>query len=134
MLSFSVEDVSKTTAVAINVFATAQAALPSFRDPVHKHNPKAFIVTGNIAPFEHNNFPTLFWSVGVQKTIIARLISNASKDYADSGIKFYFPSLVSEDGGIPNYFEEFKKSGQVHANVYWDLINNRGGHEDWDFR
>lgn len=125
---------SKATGVAINIFATAQAALPSFRNPIHKDHPKAFIVTGNVFPFDHD-IPTIYWTVGVQKSLIARVIGNASKDYAESGIKFYFPSLVSEKGRIPDYFEEFKKSGPVHAKVYWDLINNNPGtHEDWDFR
>jgi hypothetical protein len=133
VLSLSVDDVGKTTAVAVNIFATAQAALSSFRNPVHKDHPKAFIVTGNILPFERD-IPTVYWTIGVQKSIIARVIGNASKDYAESGFKFYFPSLVSKEGGLPNFSEEFRKSGPVHAKVYWDLINKPGSHEDWDFR
>jgi len=132
VLSLSVDDVSKTVAVAVNVFATAQAALSSFRNPIHKDHPKAFIVTGNILPFEHD-IPTAYWSIGVQKSLIARVISNASNDYAESGIKFYFPSLVSKEGGLPDYLEEFRKSGPLHAKVYWDLIN-KPTHENWDFR
>jgi NAD(P)-dependent dehydrogenase (short-subunit alcohol dehydrogenase family) len=130
VLSLSVDDVSKAAGVAVNIFATAQAALASFRDPVHKDHPKAFIVTGNILPFGHD-IPTVYWTLGLQKSLIARVIGNASKDYAESGIKFYFPSLVSKEGGFPDYLEEFQKSGPVHAKVYWDLINT---HEDWDFR
>jgi hypothetical protein len=133
VLSLSVDDVSKATGIAVNVFATAQAALPSFRNPVHKEHPKAFIVTGNILPFEHV-IPTVYWSLGIQKTLVARIIGSASKDYAKSGIKFYYPSLVSKEGGFPDYLEEFRKSGPVHAKVFWDLINNPGKHEDWDFR
>jgi len=132
ILSLSVDDVSKAAGVAINIFAAAQAALSSFRNPVHRNHPKAFIVTGNVFPFDHD-IPTAYWTVGVQKTLIARVIGNASKDYAESGIKFYFPSLVSKEGRIPDYLEEFSKSGSVHAKVYWDLINNPET-QDWDFR
>lgn len=132
MLSFSADDVSKNVAVAINLFATAKAALPSFRDPVHSAHPKAFIVTGNLFPF-HHDIPTVYWSIGVQKTLIARVVGNAATDYAPSGIKFYFASLVSDDGKFPEYAGEFRKSAEVHANVYWDLINAPAD-GDWDFR
>ena len=98
MLSLSADDVSRVAGVAINIFATAQAALSSFRDPVHKDHPKAFIVTGNVFPFEQV-IPTAYWSLGVQKSLVARLIGNASKDYEESGIKFYFPSLVDLTDG-----------------------------------
>ena len=133
MLSFSVDDVSKNLAIAVNLFATAKAALPSFQDPAHSAHPKAFIVTGNLFPFQHD-IPTVYWSIGVQKTVIARVVGNAAADYAASGIKFYYASLVSDDGKFPEYAEKFRKSGAVHAKVYWDLVNSAPADGDWDFR
>ena len=133
ILSLSVEDAYKQTAVGINVFAAGQAAITHFRDPVHKNHPKAFIVTGNLLPFSQVA-PVNFFTLGIQKTIAARFIANAANAYyAADGVKYYFASLVSKEGGFVDYQSEFAKSGSTHAEVYWGLINGEE-QEDWDYR
>ena len=70
ILSLPVEDLLKATNIGVNAFAAAQAALPGFRDPIHKGHPKTFIVTGNVLPFL-DVVPASYWALGVQKTIIS---------------------------------------------------------------
>lgn len=132
ILSLTVEEVYRQTAVGINVIAAAQAAVAHFRDPIHKNHPKAFIVTGNPLPFSQAA-PAQYFTLGLQKTIAARLIANATDAYYPAdGIKFYFASLFSKEGGYISE-EEFLKSGPTHAKVYWGLINDeKQGH--WDYR
>ena len=132
ILSLPVEDLSKATNIGVNAFAAAQAALPGFRDPIHKGHPKTFIVTGNVLPFL-DVVPASYWALGVQKTIISRLIANASQAYEAEGFQFYFASMVSTEGGLPDIAEEFRASGPTHGKVYWELINNEK-QEDWDCR
>jgi len=94
ILSLSVEDLSTATNLGINAFAAAQAALPGFRDPIHKSHPKTFIATGNVLPFL-DVVPASYWALGVQKAIISRLIANASQAYGAEGFQFYFASMIS---------------------------------------
>jgi len=127
-----VEDLSKVTNIGVNAFAAAQAALSGFRDPIHKDHPKTFIATGNLLPFSYVNPPS-HWALGIQKAIMSRFIANASQAFEAEGFQFYFPSLVSKDGGFPDYTEEFLKSGPTHGKVYLELINNKK-QEEWDYR
>jgi NAD(P)-dependent dehydrogenase (short-subunit alcohol dehydrogenase family) len=66
ILSLSVEEVYRQTAVGINVIAAAQAAITHFRDPIHQNHPKAFIVTGNPLPFSQA-IPAQYFTLGLQR-------------------------------------------------------------------
>lgn len=126
------EDLSKATNIGVNAFAAAQAALPGFRDPIHKDHPKTFIITGNLLPFSYVSPPS-YWALGIQKAVMSRFIATASQAFEAEGFQFYFPSLVSKDGGFPDYAGEFLKSGPTHGKVYLELINNKK-QEEWDHR
>ena len=45
--------------------------------------------------------------------------------------RFSFASLVSPSGKIPR--EDFQKSGDTHAQVYWELTDS-GTQGNWDHR
>ena len=64
---------------------------------------------------------------------MSRFIATASQAFEAEGFQFYFPSLVSKDGGFPDYAGEFLKSGPTHGKVYLELINNKK-QEEWDHR
>jgi hypothetical protein len=126
------------------VFAAAQQAIAGFRSGVHKDAPKAFIVTGNLLPFIAA-LPS-YTSLDIQKVVSARLVETFATAYKNDiryvssflamclvlnrNHRFYFASLVSPSGEIP---EDFPKSGDTHAQVYWDLING-GTQGNWDHR
>lgn len=130
LFSLSPEEYFKSTKIGLNVFTAAKAAVERFRDPIHKDHPKAFIYTGNLLPFNQVVSPSYF-TLGVQKTLALRLIATSSNTYEAEGFKFYYAHLVSKTGGIPNYKEEFLKSGKTHADVYWSLINEK---KEYDYR
>ncbi|KAF9534371.1 hypothetical protein CPB83DRAFT_879583 [Crepidotus variabilis] len=131
-LSIPLDDYFKQSAVGLNAYTAAQAALPGFRDPVHKNHPKAFIVTGNILVYNWVSSALHWHTLGIQKTLEARLIATSAGAYEEEGIKFYYAFLVGRDGGIPDYDEEFLKSGPIHADVYWKLIDGEKKH--WEQR
>ena len=147
ILSLSSEAYYESAAIGLGVFTSAKQAVDSFKDEVHRDHPKAFIATGNILPF--NQFsPSQYHTLGVQKALATRLIATAARSYNEDDIKyvlppqtrtvdhftytrFYFATLVSHKGGIPEP-GEFEKSAQTHAEVYWDLINKEV--TNWDYR
>ncbi|KAF8904730.1 hypothetical protein CPB84DRAFT_653979 [Gymnopilus junonius] len=96
----------------------------SFKKDVHRDHPRAFIVNGNILPFAQYTPPKGF-TLGVQKALEVRFIATASKSYDAENFHFYFPSLVTNDGGLVADYSMFLQSGQAHAKVYWDLINDK---------
>ena len=51
---------------------------------------------------------------------------------ADFATRFYFATLVSKEGGIPEP-DVFASSATTHAQLHWNLINNVK-QEDWDHR
>jgi NAD(P)-dependent dehydrogenase (short-subunit alcohol dehydrogenase family) len=126
-LSLPLESLQSSTAVGLGVFAAAQQAIAGFRSGVHKDAPKAFIVTGNLLPFIAA-LPS-YTSLDIQKVVSARLVETFATAYKND-IRFYFASLVSPSGEIP---EDFPKSADTHAQVYWDLING-GTQGNWDHR
>ncbi|KAF9546449.1 NAD(P)-binding protein [Agrocybe pediades] len=127
ILSIPVESYEQEAAIGINTFTAAQKALESFRSEVHRHNPKTFIVTGNILPFSHHTIPK-WYTLGIQKALESRLVATAANTYQAENIQFYFATLVSKDGGIPG---DFYESGPAHAEAYWRLINHEK-QEDWN--
>ncbi|KDR74017.1 hypothetical protein GALMADRAFT_124208 [Galerina marginata CBS 339.88] len=128
-LSLTREAFEESAAIAFGVLTAAQKALVSFRQDVHRNDPKAFIVTGNVLPFDQYS-PPKFYTLGAQKALESRLVATAAKAYEPENIQFYFATMVSESGGIPP-MDVFRKSGETHAKVYWDLINNKK-QEDWN--
>ncbi|KAF9534370.1 hypothetical protein CPB83DRAFT_879582 [Crepidotus variabilis] len=131
-LSIPLDDYFKQSTVGLNAYTAAQAALPNFRDPIHKNHPKAFIVTGNILAFNWVSSSLVYHTLGIQKVVEARLVATSAEVYEQEGFKFYYAHLVGKDGGIPDYKEEFTKSGKTHADVYWKLINEEK--KPWDQR
>ena len=131
LLSLPAEVYYNSAAIGLGAFTAAQAALKGFRDEAHRDHPKAFIVTGNVLPYTQKAAPSYF-TLGVQKALETRLIATASENYEPEGIRFYFASLLTKEGASPGY-EIFRKSGKIHSEVYWDLINSKKqGH--WDQR
>lgn len=128
-LSLPLESFESSTAVGLGVFAAAQQAITGFRSGVHKHSPKAFIVTGNLLPFI-SALPS-YTSLDVQKVVAARLVETFAAAYKDDSIRFYFASFVSPSGEIS--LEDFPKSAETHARVYWELINSEI-QGNWDHR
>ncbi|TFK37577.1 hypothetical protein BDQ12DRAFT_146112 [Crucibulum laeve] len=128
-LSLPADGFESSATIGLNVFYAAQEALTGFRSL--KSGPKAFIVTGNLLPFIPATNP-LYFGLGTQKTISAKLVENFAHAYKAEGIQFYFASLVASDGGIPP-FPDFDKSGPTHAQVYWELISNKE-QVNWDHR
>ncbi|KAJ3513691.1 hypothetical protein NLJ89_g2807 [Agrocybe chaxingu] len=128
-LSLSSEEVYKAALLGAGTFAAAQQALKSFRNDVHREHPKAFIVTGNLLPFDQFS-PSKFFTLGAQKALQTRFVATASKSYEAENIKFYFATLVGKDGGLPG--PDFPASAETHAKVYWELINNK--QTNWDHR
>ncbi|TFK67981.1 hypothetical protein BDN72DRAFT_798347 [Pluteus cervinus] len=133
-----------TSALGLNVFAAAQQAVIGFRAINNSEAPKAFIVTGNLLPFL--SATPGYFSLGVQKSIEARLIEYFYNSYKQEGLRYVFTSrimlsstrcsfhyatLVSSTGGIPPP-EEFAQSGPAHAKVYDELIHSEP--RSWDYR
>ncbi|CAA7262131.1 unnamed protein product [Cyclocybe aegerita] len=128
-LSLSSEEVYKAASLGAGTFTAAQKALKSFRNDVHRGHPKAFIVTGNLLPFDQFS-PSKFFTLGAQKAFQTRFIATASRSYEAENIKFYFATLVGKDGGLPG--PDFAASAETHAKVYLELINNK--QSNWDHR
>ncbi|KJA22150.1 hypothetical protein HYPSUDRAFT_41299 [Hypholoma sublateritium FD-334 SS-4] len=130
ILSLSSEAYYESAALGLGVFTAAKQAVENFKNDIHRDHPKAFIATGNILPFTQFS-PSPYHTLGVQKALATRLIATAAQSYKEDDIKFYFATLVSHKGGIPEP-GEFEKSAQTHAEVYWDLINKEAS--NWDHR
>ncbi|PPQ94428.1 hypothetical protein CVT25_002519, partial [Psilocybe cyanescens] len=128
-LSLPVEAYQDSTSIGIGAFIAAKKSLASFRSDLHKENPKSFIVTGNLLPFEHYS-PPGWYTLGAQKALSGRFIATASQSYRSENIQFYFATLVSKEGSHPSP-EEFAKGAQAHADVYWELINSKK-QADWN--
>ncbi|KAF8153978.1 hypothetical protein B0H34DRAFT_719881 [Crassisporium funariophilum] len=129
-LSLSAEAVYDSASIGLGAFTAAKEALASFRNEVHRNHPKAFIATGNLLPFDIYASPAYF-TLGLQKAVETRLIATSAKAYESEGIRFYFATLVSKEGGHTG-MPVFNQSGPTHARVYWDLIN--GAQSNWDHR
>ncbi|KAF7421103.1 hypothetical protein PC9H_011623 [Pleurotus ostreatus] len=117
-------------AIGSNVFVAIQEALKGFRSSKHEDTPKAFIVTGNVLPADKALSP-FYFSLDIQKIIESRIVGQLARANEKTGIQFAYATLVADDGGIPPY-DLFLKSGDVHAKVYWELINRKEG--PWDYR
>lgn len=87
ILSIPIEAYEKEMSIGLGAYTAAQKALESFRHDVHSHNPKTFIVTGNILPFEHHTIPKWF-TLGIQKTMESRLIATAARTYQAENIQY----------------------------------------------
>ncbi|KAJ6478561.1 hypothetical protein C8R47DRAFT_636425 [Mycena vitilis] len=125
------ESFKAQTDVGVSVYAAVQEALKGFRSDTHKGSLKTFIITGNALPWVVDN---PFWfSLSVQKIIEWRLAEIFALAYAKEQIRFYFATLVGENGGVIEPLSLFSTSGPQHAQVYLDLIN-RANQEDWDYR
>ncbi|KAL4263823.1 hypothetical protein AB1N83_004662 [Pleurotus pulmonarius] len=117
-------------AIGSNVFVAIQEALKGFRSGKHENHPKAFIVTGNILPAD-NTLSPFYFSLDIQKVIESRIVGQFARANEKTGLRFVYATLVGDDGGIPPY-DLFLKSGDLHAQVYWELINSKNGL--WDYR
>ncbi|KAH9479727.1 Diacetyl reductase [(S)-acetoin forming] [Psilocybe cubensis] len=128
-LSVPIEAYQDAASIGVGGFIAAHKALASFRSEVHKENPKVFIVTGNLLPFEQYN-PPGFFTLGAQKALLSRFVATASQSYQNENIQFYYATQSSETGTHPGP-ENFAKGAQAHADVYWKLINNKK-QGDWN--
>ncbi|KAF4568406.1 hypothetical protein EYR40_010187 [Pleurotus pulmonarius] len=117
-------------AIGSNVFVAIQEALKGFRSGKHENHPKAFIVTGNILPAD-NTLSPFYFSLDIQKVIESRIVGQFARANEKTGLRFVYATLVGDDGGIPPY-DLFLKSGDLHAQVYWELVNSKDGL--WDYR
>ncbi|KAF9478588.1 hypothetical protein BDN70DRAFT_38831 [Pholiota conissans] len=131
VLSLPVDSYYDAANLGIGAFIAAQKALPSFKNEIHRNHPKAFITTGNLLPFTQYSKSEWF-TLGIQKALETRFISTAVEHYKADDIRFYFATLVSNDGGIPPY-SDFLKGAPTYAEVYWKLINNKE-QTNWDHR
>ncbi|KAF9007249.1 hypothetical protein BDZ89DRAFT_1120102 [Hymenopellis radicata] len=132
-LSFPLSKFNQGHTVTESFYIAAQEALASFRSPVHKESPKAFIVTGNLlafVPAAANTAPQ--FGLGLQKRSEAYLTELFHNVYGIEGIRFHYAHLVSAEGGIPPY-TDFLTSGAAHAKAYAHLINAPAP-EAWDYR
>ncbi|KAJ7099384.1 hypothetical protein B0H15DRAFT_944794 [Mycena belliarum] len=131
-LSLGVDGLAKHVDVSLAMFAAAQEAVAGFRAAANKDAKRTFIVTGNPLPWAIAP-PAMMVGLNIQKTIKWRIADICAAAYAKEGFRFYFASLVGEDGGIPNPLSDFFTSGPQHAQVYLDLIT-REEQADWDYR
>lgn len=130
-LSLDVGAFNNAIAVGSNIFAIAQLAYPGFCSPQHRDHPRAFIVTGSMHPFLRVDAPRSM-AVSIQKAIAARLVEHFAHSYKEYAIRFYFASLVSPTGVLPDQLT-FDESGATHAKVY-DMLIHSEEQWDWDYR
>lgn len=80
LLTIPVDAYYDAASVGLGAYTAAQKALPSFRHEIHRENPKAFIVTGNILPFSQYS-PPGFHTLGLQKALQTRFVATAARAY-----------------------------------------------------
>ncbi|KAF9007251.1 hypothetical protein BDZ89DRAFT_1079484 [Hymenopellis radicata] len=131
-LSLPLSGFNRGATVTESFYIAAQEALASFRSPVHKQSPKAFIVTGNLLAFVPAAAATVArFGLGLQKVSAAYLTELFHNVYGKEGIRFHYAHLVSAEGGMA--LADFRTSGPAHAKAYARLINAPGP-EVWDYR
>ncbi|KAJ7099379.1 hypothetical protein B0H15DRAFT_944788 [Mycena belliarum] len=134
-LSLGVKGLAKHVDMSLAMFAAAQEAVTGFRAAANKGAKCTFIATGNPLPWAVPPLPLMVATVGlnIQKTIEWRILDICTAAYAKEKFRFYFATLVAEDGGILDPLSDFFTSGPQHAQVYLDLIT-REEQADWDYR
>lgn len=85
-LSIPIKAYQDSASIGVGGFIAAQKALASFRSDGHKENPKSFIVTGNLLPFEQYN-PPGWYTLGAQKALLTRFVATASQSYQNENIQ-----------------------------------------------
>ena len=108
---------------ALQLATKAWSTLPN--DPAQ---PKTFILTGNILPFEPIPF---LLSLGIGKAAGAHMIESATltEAFQKKGWRFYFATGTTKDGG-PVYTG---LDGPAHAKAYQELIDQKE-QGPWDVR
>ncbi|KAJ7875333.1 hypothetical protein B0H14DRAFT_3130772 [Mycena olivaceomarginata] len=102
-LTLSLEDFKRQTDVGMAVYAAAQEALKGFR------------------------------SETIRKVMEWCLMEMLSTAYSKEGSRFYFVSLVGENGAVVEPLSSFFTSGPQHAQIYLNLIT-RDDQTDWEYR
>ncbi|KAH7928391.1 hypothetical protein BV22DRAFT_1103021 [Leucogyrophana mollusca] len=117
-LSLPLEIFQRDAQLGLGIFTAAQEFISGVRS-AKLDAPKAFITTGNVLPF----IPPVFSQaigIGIQKVTEAYLTDLFARAYNKEGIRFYFATETSAEGGYPGPI-----SGPGHAQAYWDLIQRK---------